>query len=351
MRRLERWLHQHIFKVGWLVTKDLRTTTILYYLLFLPGVVVHEVTLWLVAGMLNVRAERAIGWPETQAMAELRLNFVKLAKNAGGLKTAIIGISPLILGISLIYLIAVTIMDVPTFLSTLRDGGLEMLGLAVRQVTSTPDFFLWVYLIFAIGNTMMPDPKNLRSWRLVLIVSAVVLVVLYAVGIGEALLTNGLAEPISGSLNTLSITFATIIAIGILVTVLLGTFEAVYERITGDSATFQNGKLIALRRDEVVRQKKEAQARAARASERDKAAAGKRTGTGAPSIYSLALPIPGAPSRDGEPVVEPQRVVSATEPLAEADSRAGASLISGKATLISSNPDDSDLDDEVPTEI
>jgi hypothetical protein len=64
-------MHQHIFKVGWLVTKKLRTTTTLYYTIFLPGVFLHEIVLWFIAGILNVRAERAIAWPEQQAIGEL----------------------------------------------------------------------------------------------------------------------------------------------------------------------------------------------------------------------------------------------------------------------------------------
>ncbi len=86
MRRLERWLHQHIFKVGWLLTKNLQTTTILYYTFFLPGVVLHEFIYWLFAGFINVRAERAIAWPEAQAIAELRLNFIRLARNTGRIR-------------------------------------------------------------------------------------------------------------------------------------------------------------------------------------------------------------------------------------------------------------------------
>jgi hypothetical protein len=66
LRWLERSLHQRIFKVGWLLSKNSQTTTILYYTFFLPGVALHELVLWLVAGFLDVRAERAIAWPQKQ---------------------------------------------------------------------------------------------------------------------------------------------------------------------------------------------------------------------------------------------------------------------------------------------
>ena len=69
-RQIERWLHQHIFKVGWLLTNNFQTTTVLYYILFLPGILLHECSLWLAAGILNVRAERAIEFPAEQEIGE-----------------------------------------------------------------------------------------------------------------------------------------------------------------------------------------------------------------------------------------------------------------------------------------
>ena len=61
---LRRWLQQHVFKVGWLLTKNLQTTTILFYTLFLPGVILNQFVTWMAAGILNVRAERAIRGPK-----------------------------------------------------------------------------------------------------------------------------------------------------------------------------------------------------------------------------------------------------------------------------------------------
>ena len=117
LRRLETWLHQHLFKVGWLTTKNFQTTTILYYTFFLPGVVLHEFTYWLAAGLLNVRAERAIQWPEAQDIGELKLNFVKLAPRSSPWRVAIITLCPLIVGILVVVLIANSIFQLPALLA------------------------------------------------------------------------------------------------------------------------------------------------------------------------------------------------------------------------------------------
>ncbi len=294
MRRLERWLHQHIFKVGWLLTKNLQTTTILYYTFFLPGVVLHQFVYWLVAGILNVRAERAIAWPEAQAIAELKLNFIKLGRSAGRLKIAIISVAPLIGGLAVIWLITNSILNLTQIMTTLRGGTAEDIGAAVGLLLSTPDIWIWVYFIFTVANTMMPDTQSLRGWRPVLIVGVVVIVILYFLGIAQAMFLDTLAIPITEGLSRLALTFGVVIAVDLLVTGVLGSIEALIERITGASATFQNGKLIALTREEMLRQREQQRAK----EQRQKQAAKTRAPAGPPSFYKLPLPIPAAPDKD-----------------------------------------------------
>ena len=325
MRRLERSLHQHIFKVGWLFTKNLQTTTILYYLIFLPGVVVHEFILWLVAGILDVRAERAIAWPESQAVAELRLTFVKLTKNAGALKTAIISVSPLVFGVLFIGFVANNILNVTGFVEALGDDALDNLGTALGVLTSTPDFWLWVYLVFAVGNTMWPDVKALRGWKPIVTGIVIAVIVLYLAGLGDAIIGQGLMIPVYQGLNILSGTLAVLIAIDLFFTAVLGAIESIIERITGDSATFQNGKLVAMRREELLRMRQQQREREAKQAE---AARAKRA-AGPPSIYNFPFPIPGAPGKESEPIIVTKEA-PVTLPSGDTG-RAGPALITGTA--------------------
>ncbi|MCS7069916.1 MAG: hypothetical protein NZM00_00300, partial [Anaerolinea sp.] len=242
LRQLEAWLSQHLFKVGWLITKDLHTTTLLYYLFFLPGVILHELTLWLTAGILNVRAERAIAWPEPQAVAELKLNFVRVSHRASALKLAIIHTMPLIVGVVLIYGIANGVLNISGFISMMQGGSISF-DAALSRLISTPDFFLWVYLIFVIGFTMWPDVKMLKGWRIIGLIALGVILFLYTLGIGDTVLANGLAVPLAQGLNILSAAVSVLIVIHLALTGVLGIVEALIERITGDSATFRNGKL------------------------------------------------------------------------------------------------------------
>ncbi len=298
MRRLERWLHEHLFKVGWLVTKKSRTTTLLYYTFFLPGIVIHEFVRWLVAGLLDVRADRAIKLPDEQQIAELKLTFIRIHRNAGELKTAIISAAPLFVGLGIIYYVSQNILRIPQVLDTLAGGGLDNLSRAIALFTSAPDVWLWVYFVFTIANTMIPSWSALRGWRIVLMALGVGVAALLFLGVADDVFLDTLAEPIVTTANVLTLTLAFVIGVDLLMTAVLGTIEAIIERITGDSATFQNGRLIAVTRAERLRQQEQERAR----QERQRKAAAKRTASGPPSIYNMPFPIPKPPDKDSAPI-------------------------------------------------
>jgi hypothetical protein len=295
----------------------------------MPGVFAHEFILWLVAGIFNVRAERAIAWPEAQAVAELRLTFIKLNKTAGSLRTAIISISPLVFGILFIGFVANNVINVSGFVLAMGDGNLENLGSALTVLTSAPDFWLWVYLIFVVGNTMWPDLKALRGWKPILTGAVIAVVFLYVVGLGEAIISRALMGPILQGVNILSGALGVLIVTNLFFTAVLGSVESIIERITGDSATFQNGKLVAMRRAEMLQirqQQREREAKQAAVAKTQRAA-------GPPSIYSFPLPIPGAPGRDSEPITVRKEEAPAL-PTTQTG-RAGPAMITGTATVIS----------------
>jgi hypothetical protein len=350
MRRLERWQHQHIFKVGWLLTKNLQTTTIFYYTFFLPGVFMHEFVYWMAAGILNVRAERAIAWPEAQAIAELNLNFIKLARNTSRIKVAIISIVPLLSGLALIWLITNNILNLTLILAVLRGGKLEDFGSALTLLLSTPDVWIWVYLVFAIANTMFPNMEALRGWRPVLIGAGVVIALLFLFGVAQQMFLDNLAQPITDGLSRLALIITVVIAIDLLVTGVLGTIEALIERVTKDSATFQNGKLVAITREEMLARRQKEQQRAKEERERQRNPVKTRAPAGPPSIYKLALPIPGAPGKDlSEPIIvsrdEKSVLSSGVPPVTPPLTRSNPQIITGAATVIKN---DDELKPEKP---
>lgn len=339
MRNLERWLHQHLFKVGWLVTKNLHTTTILYYTFFLPGVILNQLVYWLTAGIINVQAKRAIQMPQAQEVAQLRLDFIQIdRRKVGALRLAVISIAPLLVALGAIWFIWHNLLNINAFVEAMGDGSLDNIPRAVGVLTSAPDFWLWVYITFTIGNTMMPDFKDLRGWRIVLVAVGIVLAVLFLVGAGDEVTAQLLSGPVADALYFLAGTFAFIIAADVLMVIFLGTLEAAIERVTGDSATFENGKLVTLTRAELLERRKQEAAQQERKKQQQKKAA---EPVGLPTVYRLPLPIPDAPGKDALPDVatprsEPAQLPTISpEPAAqpEPEPERAAPLFTGRAAL------------------
>jgi hypothetical protein len=339
LRQMEIWLHQHIFKVGWLLTQNYQTTTVLYYTFFLPGVMLYEIVIWLSAAILDVRAERAITWPEKQEIGELRLNFVRITKKASRLKVALINLMPLITGILIVWFVAENILRVQDALALMGGGTLDGFGAAIGQLTRSSDFWLWTYILFTITNTMIPTGRvELPGWQWALIAVAVISVVLFALGLGQDILGQAIDGPVSTAINVVSGVFTVMIALNLFGIAFLGGVEALVERGTGNSATFKNGKMITMKRSDLLAQRaqerqKQLTARTPSAQQRRGSALPARAG--ARSIYDLPLPIPGPPGA-AEPVTQPRiAIIEVDEPEApkpaEAPRRVEPAIISGRA--------------------
>lgn len=283
-RRAERWLHQHIFKVGWLLTNNFQITTIFYYSLFLPGIVLHELCLWLLAGLLRVRAERAIGFPAAQEIGELRLNFIRLSPQAGRIRIFIISLAPLAAGIVALWLLAEGVFRWRTALAQLDAGGIDALARALQTVVQTADFWLWFYLAFVIANTMFPALPILQSRRHKAVAALALLLLAYLAWTVNSAFSLALLE-------SLGVALLQVLAFNLLVVAALGIAESLIERVTGKSASFVDGKMITMSREEARAWRAE-QRRASPSSQPRPKPKTFRT------IYDFPLPIPGPPGRE-----------------------------------------------------
>lgn len=344
-QQLESWLHQHIFKVGWLVTKNFQTTTILYYTFFLPGVVLYELIYWLTAGFLDVHADQSFALPEKQEMGELKLNFVKLTKKASKWKVAVITIAPVVIGLIVVWFIANNILDIDDKLSLLQPANLENFRAFVDSLTGSTDFWLWSYVMFTVINTLTPDFDAVRPWMWGMTIGASLLGFLLLLGADEVTGTGSVFETITNGFNALSGVIALMLVFDLVAVGILGLLESTIEWITGDSATFKNGKMITMTRQEAIEQRQKDR-RTRRAQQAKKQALPEMAG--APSIYKLELPIPGPPGK--EPVLQKPSAVllSASDESKDTDDikiSAPASSSRIRPNVISGTPSESDTDD------
>ncbi len=185
----EKWVHRHLYGIGWLLTEETHSATTLYYVLLAPGVFLHEFTQWLVAGALRIPTKKISVWPQPQKDGTLRLDFVQLKLNkTGPIGAAIIGAAPMITGILVVWGISNYILNLDDLLAAIHASDITAIGQALRRLGSTPDFYLWLYVLFAISNAMWPTPADRQGWPLLFGALAAILVFLIAIGTGDALL-------------------------------------------------------------------------------------------------------------------------------------------------------------------
>lgn len=178
---LERFVHRRLQEVFLLLTGHVETATLLYSLVLLPGVTLHEVSHALVAALLGVRVRRLSLRPERQRNGIVRLGYVEVLRS-DAVRTSLIGAAPLFAGLVALLSIGVLVFDLGSMQSALADGRAQGILDRLLALPHATDSWLWIYMVFAIANSMMPSSSDTQSWPPVIGFLAVFGAVLLLVG-------------------------------------------------------------------------------------------------------------------------------------------------------------------------
>ena len=255
----------------------------------------HELSLWLAAGVLNVRAERSIQFPEQQEIGELRLNFIRLADDASRAKRLIIRICPVAAGMAALWAIAVHIFQWEELLAVATAGSIDGVVEALSSLMRTADVWLWFYLAFVIANTMFPTlsgRSDRREKALVFVAAPLLALVSWRLG-GAA--NPAIAVAIEESMSSVGLVMAQVLFVTVFAVFVLGILEAAIERVSNRSVSFRDGKMVTISRAEAEQHKLNRR----RGSQASRDAQPKpNPARSLASIYDIKLPIPGPPGRE-----------------------------------------------------
>lgn len=157
-----------------------------FWVLFLPGTIVHEVSHWLTAKLLGVKTSRFSLWPTVKRKGELQMGAVQV-NLADPFRHSLIGLAPLIFGTIVVLLIGQGRLALDQLGLALGSGDLETIGEAVTRTLAVPDVWLWLYLLFAVANAMLPSAADRESWRTVLLYLFLALGLAIGLGLNPAL--------------------------------------------------------------------------------------------------------------------------------------------------------------------
>lgn len=237
--QVERWIHKHIQGLGLLLTNNPQAAVLVYYVSLLPGVVLHETSQWLLAQILRVKVKKFSLWPEKQSRSKLiRLGLVEIDRKTDTVRTTLIGVIPLVTGITVIALIVGLRFDLTVLLDSLASGDLPIIISGLGAFTSAPDFWLWTYLIFAVGNAMLPEPHDEINWWLIGGIMAGIVVILLVLDL-SILLLAGLEGPLADVAKWTSLALLMTLSIDLIGMGLIFTMEVLFSRLLGRRLEYQ----------------------------------------------------------------------------------------------------------------
>jgi len=179
---IERWIHRHLQGAMLLLVGDREIAVVLYALPLMPGIVLHEISHALTARLLGVRAGRVSIGPRL-ADGRIQLGFVPV-EETDFVRASLIGLAPLLAGTAVILLIGYSVFDIGMMQQDFVNGDWAKAAKGLAETVKAPDVWLWLYLIFAVSNTMLPSESDREASMPILLFMGLVLVLAWVAGLG-----------------------------------------------------------------------------------------------------------------------------------------------------------------------
>lgn len=236
---MQRWIHAHLHGVSLLLFRKPAWAVIGYALILFPGVLLHEVSHWVMASLLGVRTGSFSLLPRRQADGSILLGYVEYykGKTLDPIRESLVGGAPLLAGTAVILFIGFRVFGVTDLGAAIRSGDIDVLSTALGQVFGVNYIFLWLYLIFAVSNAMMPSPADRRAWPAFILTMIILAAALILLGLSDQIIAR-LAQPAATVFGYLGAALSMAIAVDILFMIGLSVVESLLSRIRGVSVVY-----------------------------------------------------------------------------------------------------------------
>ncbi len=224
---LHQWLHRHIQWLGFLVTGNAGCAVRLLFYLLLPGIVLHELSHYLVATVLLVPVRSFDLGVRRAKGTQINLGSVNIMRS-DPLRESLIGAAPFILGIGTIWLIAYWGFGLTGF----TNFPWEAMIAHVRD--HARDWTTWValYLIFAVSTAMIPSESDRAPWGPVLVGTVCGIGALLVLGWTPRMSQDTIAT-LGRIFNALTFTLGIVVIVNGIVAITLWVLEQIVAGVGG----------------------------------------------------------------------------------------------------------------------
>lgn len=225
-----RWIHRHMHGIALLLTGNYEMSLLVYALPLFPGVLLHELSHALMAFVLRVRTSGFTVIPQRDKDGHVALGSV-IVERVDPLRASLIGLAPLLFGCGAVLLIGQQVFGIDDLGAVLLTGQGPAIAEALGRLFSPPDAWLWLYLLFAISNAMLPSASDRETWPPVILFVIVVAVLALLTDQGQLL--QAVAGPLDAGLTWLTAAFGITLAINLPVMALIALVERSAGSISG----------------------------------------------------------------------------------------------------------------------
>lgn len=211
---LSRWINRQVQVIGLRLTGSSTFAIMAYYLLMFPGILLHELSHFVVARVLGLRVSKFALGPRRQKQY-IELGSVTI-ESGGPLLDSLVGLAPFVSGTAVLLLVGYLVFDVSALGQAWSTAGWAGVMRAADGIWRVPDFWVWAYVIFVVSNAMTPSPSDRQPWLVAGIYVGVALLVAWVLG-GLPLLAQALRDRVTGTLQVLTLGFLFTIAVNLAV--------------------------------------------------------------------------------------------------------------------------------------
>lgn len=233
---IQRWINQHMQGIGILMFNNRDAGMAVLWFVLLPGIILHELSHWAMAKLLGLKTGKLRMWPELKG-DEIILGSVEVQKT-NPLKDSLVGLAPFLAGSLALLAIGTWIFDANVMGQAWEQSDWRQLLSLLAGTLRVADSWVWLYLMVAFSNAMMPSPSDRASWRLVLIYVGLVAIIPALLGWWPTL-PDQLAQGVGSRLRTLTYAFALTLVVDLIFALLLAFVELLLGLIRGQRVVYK----------------------------------------------------------------------------------------------------------------
>lgn len=228
---LKHWVTRHLQGLGFLLWGHSDMAMLLYFLVMLPGIVLHELSHWACAQLLGVKTGKIEIWPSRKGRGRIRLGSVRIGR-ADSFRASLIGLAPFITGCLAIYVIGDYVLGIGYIIDPVLEGNFSLFQRHLSSFFRASDLWIWLYVIFAISNTMFPSESDRESWGPVLMLLGGVMALGLLFGL-DSRIPPTVTAVLLDLVRYLAYAFTLTVAVNIVFTLAIALLEKLIEIMAG----------------------------------------------------------------------------------------------------------------------